>query len=334
MTRILLAPSADLARSVLRGEDDLATGDVLLTVEAEYGAFVAEGKAYTAAHHQPAGSQYAGTHVGGTRPSPCNDPRITPGIAGGGLILISHIDLDSIGGCLRALPGWEHLFAPEHASFWKLAEWVDVRGAHKLGKSGASEGDLRRLHAFWAWSKKHGSRPARDIVTDWTPFVQQAGDALARIFAGDEALMADGDALRAAENDLNRRTFHRFITVPDPTYDFRWGRPGGPLDAKIIVRFAETSRDFCNHLYVSPSGEVAHAVACYNHESGSITISLADPVEEVSCREIVQRLWGPEAGGHDGIAGSPREKRMDERALWHVVHELERLLPGRVSRVA
>lgn len=37
---------------------------------------------------------------------------------------------------------------------------------------------------------------------------------------------------------------------------------------------------------------------------------------EVSSRAtILQDLWGPEAGGHDGIAGSPRERRMTEDDL-------------------
>ena len=48
----------------------------------------------------------------------------------------------------------------------------------------------------------------------------------------------------------------------------------------------------------------------FNQRTGAITVSLADPIEGVSCREIVQDLWGPDAGGHDGIAGSPRGVRM------------------------
>ena len=285
---ILLAPSADLARELLSKQP------IALTVEAEYGSYVAEGAVYTAAHHQPAGSPFAGRHVTeGGRPSPCNDENIP--IVHIGTILVSHVDLDTFGGCLRAL-GEVALFESQYQSFWDLAEFVDVRGPHKLGESGATREDLRRLRAFWAWSKAGTPRFSRDSVTDVTPTVLAAGDALLRILKGDPVLLADGDAFKADEDNLNRRTFLH-------------------LNGPVIARVAGLGRDFCNHLYVTPEGTPAKAVACYNRENGSVTISLADPVPGVSCRAILQGLWGPEAGGHDGIAGSPREKDMGETGL-------------------
>ena len=302
-TTVLLAPSADLARGVL------TASPVALTVEAEYGAFVAEGVAYTAAHHQPAGSPHAGRHVvEGGRPSPCNDSAIP--VVHVGTILVSHVDLDTFGGCLRGL-GEVSLFEPQHQSFWDLAEFVDVRGPHKLGESGASADDLQRLYAFWAWSKGPSGTPrfSRDSVTDVSSVVLAAGDAILRILLGDPDLLAAGDAFKADEDDLNRRTFLR-------------------NDGAVIVRIAGFSRDFCNHLYVDPSGAGAPSVACYNRENGSVTISLADPVPGVSCRTILQDLWGAEAGGHDGIAGSPREKDMGEDGLQAAVESLMRALTG------
>ena len=301
---VLLAPSADLAKQVLSEKS------VALTVEAEYGSYVAEGATYTAAHHQPAGTKYAGRHVAsGGRPSPCNDPSIP--LVGEGTILVSHVDLDTFGGCLRAL-GQSGLFLPGHQSFWDLAEFVDVRGPHKLGESGASEEDLRRLYAFWAWSKSPKGTPRfpRDSVTDVTAVVTEAGDVLADILHGDPRWLVAGDALKASEDDLNRRTFLR-------------------NDGAVIVRIAGFSRDFANHLYAGPDGKSAQAVACYNKENGSVTISLADPVPGVSCRVIVQSLWGPEAGGHDGIAGSPREKDMGEVGLLAAVRALQAALAPR-----
>ena len=248
-TRLLLAPSADLARKVL------AENDVQLTVEAEYGSYVAEGRLYTAAHHQPAGTKYAGTHVGGERRSPCNDEAIPEVVDG--TILLSHVDLDTFGGCLRAAYGtWGYLFVL-HQPFWDLAEYVDTRGAHKLLGSGAAEEDLRALHAFWAWSKVNVPRLGRDAVTDVTDVVRTAGEALTSILvARSPEMLAAGDAYRAAEADLNRRTFVR---------------RQGP----VIVRRA-AGRDFCNHLYSAPDGTPALAVAAYNSESGGVTVSLAD----------------------------------------------------------
>jgi hypothetical protein len=57
---------------------------------------------------------------------------------------------------------------------------------------------------------------------------------------------------------------------------------------------------------------VGVGIVAYNDSLGSITISLADPIKGVSCREVVQTLWGQQAGGHDGIAGSPRGQIMTE----------------------
>jgi hypothetical protein len=52
------------------------------------------------------------------------------------------------------------------------------------------------------------------------------------------------------------------------------------------------------------------AVVTFNTKFKSVTVSIADPQPGFSCREFVQKLWGPEAGGHDGIAGSPRGREM------------------------
>lgn len=298
-TTILLAPSADLARQTL------AAAPVALTVEAEYGAFVAEGAVYTAAHHQPAGSPHAGRHVTPDgRPSPCNDTGIP--VVPTGTILVSHVDLDTFGGCLRAL-GKKGLFGVEYQSFWDLAEFIDVSGAHKIGASGASEQDIRRLNAFWAWSKTNTPRYPRDTVTDVTDIVLKANVSLTAILLGDEDYLVPGDAFRAADHALNTRTFNR-------------------VESSIIVRVAEVPADFCNHLYTTPSGEPARAVASYNKALGSVTISLADPVPGVSCRSLVQGLWGPEAGGHDGIAGSPRESDLGLAGLEAAVAALDEAL--------
>lgn len=326
MPTVLLAPSADLARECL------ATRNIALTVEAEYGSYVAEGRIHTAAHHQPVGSAYAGRHlVEGGRPSPCNATDI-PVLGEDDIVLVSHVDLDTFGGCLRSMPEFQDLFPPKNVDaavlskapaeaahvitslrnnvdFWNLAEYVDVRGAHKLGESEASERSVRQLYAFWAWSKspEGGPRLPRDTVSDVTSLVRSAGETLRRIFHDNAELLVAGGALRVSEQLLNSRTFVR--------------REGG-----IIVRVPYASRDFCNHLYVDPVGQSARAVASFNTETGSITISLADPIPGVSCRAIVQELWGAEAGGHDGIAGSPRSAKMTEVDLRDVVAKLTALL--------
>lgn len=296
MTTVLLAPSVACAQATAPA----------VTIEAEYGAFVLEGALYTAAHHQPLPSIYAGRHAGGVRPAPCNDVFIP--LVMNGTIVVSHLDLDTFGGCLRAM-GWLGLFDAAYQPFWNLAEHVDTRGAHRLHAAKANVNDVTRLYDFWAWSKSAAQQHPRDVCTDVTADVHRAGQALVRIFRGDADLRAAGVQLRQDGTERNARTYRDILF-------------GG-----VISRVAEAPRDFCNDLYDTPMGTQGRAVGCYNSATGSVTISLADPIEGVSCRDIVQALWGPDAGGHAGIAGSPRGQVMTlgdfHRALQAMVNALE-----------
>lgn len=286
MPTVLHAPSATLA----------STLTPTLTVEAEYGSVVAEGSRYTAAHHQAAGP-FAGRHiVAGGRPSPCNDPNI-PSVHGDEVVMISHLDLDTVGGVLRATLGQGHPIF-RHAGFWELAEFLDVNGAHRLAAADADYDDVRAIYAWWAWAKNGLPRFPRDAVADATAAIDAAGDVLVRILVDLEAgLLLAGDAFRADEAALNARTFVR-------------------RDGDVLVRRAEVGGDFCNHLYTDPSGVAARAVVCLNTAFRSVTVSIADPEREtVSCRDLVQGLWGPEAGGHKGIGGGPREVAFDDTHL-------------------
>jgi hypothetical protein len=280
-----------------------------LTVEAEYGTTVVEGSLYTAAHHQPAGSKYAGDHlVPCGRPAPCNDmgiPTLDPN-TGEWVVGVSHLDLDTVGGVLRALPDMFDLFTFD-VSFWSLAAFVDTRGAHKVGFAGASDKDVARLYAWWAYFKTL-PRLGFNTLNDCTDVVLGCGPVLREILAGDEARMEAGRVFRAAEDALNAASFVEH-------------RPSG-----VLVRKSPTRNDFVNHLYTSPSGVVARAVVAFNPEVGTVTVSLESPIEGVSCREVVQGLWGELAGGHAGIAGSPRGERMTEGHLADCVAALEAVL--------
>lgn len=335
MVRVVLAPTLELARQVEHP---------VLTVEAEYGSTVIEGSLYTAAHHQPAGSPYAGDHtVRGGRPSPCVDMEIP--CVKEGVVLLSHIDLDSVGGVLRANAHAALLFeGPRARRFWALAAFVDVRGPHRVAdwvsdetaalaaelahETDAAHGyapaalqerhdqavrfdeEARRLlRAYWAWARTR-PRFARDVVSNVTAEIDAHRGAIETLIfdafnASDrstgrniiadatnerDAMLAAGDAMLAAEESLNKASYE-------------YTRDG------VTVRLSD---NFVNHLYRHPTtGAVARAIVGRNYETGAITISLEAPVAGVSCREIAQSLWGPAAGGHDGIAGSPRGQSMD-----------------------
>jgi hypothetical protein len=251
----------------------LADYDTTATVEAEYGDDVVEGSVITLAHHGPRAGN----------PVPCSraNDRVEVEVIG-----LSHIDLDALGGTLSLLGE-----KPDSPSFWELAAFVDVNGAHKLGESGASDKDKARLYAWWAYSEANKVYPPRDgSVADISKEVGVYAEAIGLILDDDWNMLADGQAWYKRMAALNKESFV------------------GYHSAGVILRKSDA---FVNVIYDHPKRSVvAKSVVAFNTGYKSVTVSLADPIEGVSCKDIVQDLWGPEAGGHDGIAGSPRGRQM------------------------
>ena len=262
--KVLFAPTWELARPLTAA----------VSIEAEYGSNVKEGDLHTGAHHQR-GQEDA--------PAPSNDPSI-PTIDSGNVV-ISHVDPDTIGGCLRTFADFAVLFSKSFDSFWSLVEVVDKKGFQRITECGASENDILRYYALRAWCQDNPLFPPNDVVTDVTRYIVEAGERIALILSGDEAVLDDGRNLLIERARRNEQSFK------------------GVVDG-VIVR--ESDGYFCNDLYRTPDGEAYDAVATYNTAKGSVTLSISDPMEGLVLREFVQTLWGDEAGGHPTIAGSPR----------------------------
>lgn len=64
----------------------------------------------------------------------------------------------------------------------------------------------------------------------------------------------------------------------------------------------------------------------FNTKSGSVTLSFAEKDDPRDACEIMQKVFGPEAGGHKGIAGSPRGKRQGVGPLEDVFRNVRGLL--------
>ena len=267
--KIFLAPTWELASEL----------QPHLTVEAEYGSRVLEGSRFTAAHHQP-----KGPFSSMEQPAPCNNPEI-PRLNDGESVVVSHLDLDTIGGVGRAL-GHPAMVVPGTKGFWELAEFVDLHGPHMLTPEAGSAEDQARLRAFWAWAKVNVPKMPRDEISEVTEACASALNFIQSLLNGKEpSAMAAGRAMEQAEEVLNAESFLR-------------------VEKEVVVR---KSDEFTNLLYGHGSeGVMAKGVAALNSKTGAVTISLAAPIPGVSCRDIGQSLWGPEAGGRDGIAGSPR----------------------------
>jgi len=272
--------------------DDLQATNPDATVEAEYGDVVVTGTVLTMAHHGPRTGQ----------PAPCSYANgCGPGVE---VVGLSHVDLDTIGGCLAILGR-----KPEAPSFWALAEYVDLNGAHKLGLSGGSVKDIRRLRAYWAFNEAMPAWAPRDgSVLDVTATVQAHADAVLAILDGAEGLLSEGDAHEAGEGALNAASF-------------------SSIEGGVILR---TGARFVNHLYVTPAGQIGRAVVTHNPAEdvpmGAITLSFAGPEAGCHAGEILRGLFGPEAGGHAGIGGSPRGKPLPGSGARDVAREVRRLL--------
>ena len=286
MTTIVISSNPKSLASAIAGKSSA-------TVEAEYGSVCVEGSVLTLAHHGPRAGN----------PAPCLASYeglalvVTKGIE---VVGVSHVDLDTLGG-IMAIEG----IKPDAPSFWALAAFVDVNGPHKLGESGASDEDIESLYAFWAWSQNHRVFPPRDgSVLDVTSQVQEACQAIQGILAGDETLLAAGQAFKAQEDALNEASFRKVMGT-------------------IALRNAN---GFCNHLYVTPEGEATQVVVAYNKKLRSITVSFASPRPQDNACSFVQGLWGPLAGGHAGIAGSPRGRKMTMRDARVAAEQLARAM--------
>lgn len=260
------------------------------TVEAEYGDTVVPGSVLTLAHH--------GARSG--RPCPCSIGNIPDlGIEAVG---ISHVDLDALGGIL-AIMGKKPIKYDWVNHFWSTASQVDVKGVHKLPEIGfgdiAPEMVEESLNAWWAFSES----PAGRVFAPRDGSAQEVD--LSKHFRTINTLLVPVPEDSPVAVDWESPARLELIEA-----GCEWAASKALLDKEslwedlesVLLRF---SAQFCNHLYRS-----AKAVVTFNPKYESVTVSLAEPVPGVSCREIVQKLWGPEAGGHDGIAGSPRGQIM------------------------
>lgn len=294
--KILLSSDPDKLETELKKYNRYAT------VEAEYGDRCVEGNMVfgTLAHHGPRKDN----------PCPCLAPNVsklyTSVIEAIG---VSHFDLDTLGGILALLGEKPDFYSTD--GFWEFVAFVDTHGVHKIEQYKDPAGydttwPKQCLNAWYAWAQDHKIYAPRDgSVIDIYPHVALAAEALQRILEADVRLLHAGAEFAKKESELNKESFRFF-------------------KEHTIIRKSDR---FVNHLYNPPSGEkVFKAVAALNTKTGQINISLADPIPGVSCQKIVQELWGPFAGGHDGIAGSPRNEVMTETHLLAAADALEKAL--------
>lgn len=276
-TQILLAPTYDIAKTI----------NAEATVEAEYGDECLEGTMATLAHHGPRANN----------PAPCNTPDV-PVLPPFATIVVSHIDLDTLGG-IYALQGRK----PEDDRFWEAAEKIDVEGAHHIHEL---DQDIQyKLNAYYAYND---GQP-RQRYTEAIDVTKQIDDAYNVVNAIIDINDPEHDKLIAAGKEWAQT---REKEVEDQlVYENK------------DVRVFDTNGIFCAASYFSPNqNTICPATITYNEKFKSITLAFEDGGKQLNAREIVQELWGPEAGGREGIAGSPRNVEMTKNDLAKLVNEL------------
>ena len=289
MYKILLAPTLEAAKSIDYPE---------ASVEAEYGEECVRGRMVTLAHHT---REYQGN------PAPCNSAvDILPD---GSAILISHIDLDTLGG-IFALTGRKR----ENREFWEAAEFIDLNGSHHIHElPGVIQEKLNAFYAFETMMREQARLSGRypfKTLTDVTEDVESRWIAIDAIL----------DLSHPEHDEMIRRgvEWNRKITKK--------------VESKLVcevcgIREFITDGVFCSASYYSPrQGRIMPATISYNTVSNAITVSFADQGEKINARDFVQTEWGDKAGGHAGIAGSPRGKKMDITDFYQAAERLAVLM--------
>lgn len=267
MMNIILAPKFEQAQAI----------QAQATVEAEYGKNVVKGSRVTLAHHV---EEYQ------NNPAPCVVSDV-PVLEDGDTILVSHLDGDSVGGCL-ALMGLK----PESDEFWQAIGFVDVNGPHNAYQ--LTERQQTMLQAFWAWNNTL-PRVRYNEVTDVTQQVLDNVSIIQRIIDMDPELIEAGERWQA---ETTEAVESRLVTESEK------------------VRVFKTDGVFCSASYYSPKlGVVVPATVVLNTKFRAITVAFEDGGKCHSAKAIVQELWGPEAGGHAGIGGSPRGWELSDEEL-------------------
>lgn len=257
------------------------------TVEAEYGDECLEGTMVTLTHHGPRSNN----------PAPCNTPDV-PELPPFATVIVSHIDLDTLGG-IYALQGRK----PEDYRFWEAAEMIDVKGAHHIHELDKDIQD--KLNAYYAYND---GQP-RQRYTEAIDVTKQIDDTYNVV----NAIV-----------DINDPEHDKLITAGKEWAQTREKEVEDQLVYENKdVRVFDTNGIFCAASYFSPNqNTICPATVTYNEKFKSITLAFEDGGKQLNAKEIVQELWGPEAGGREGIAGSPRNVEMTKNDLAKLVNEL------------
>lgn len=181
----------------------------------------------------------------------------------------------------------------EDVEFWRAAEFLDLNGPHNLFK--VEEEARKKYVAYQAYQANHRV-PRFTKVTDVTDIVLDHLDVIDKIIDKDEELIQDG----IKWNEETKSKIEKCLFFENDN----------------VRVFNSPDGVFCSAAYYSEKqGKVIPSTVTLDGKFKCVIVAMADGGKKISAKELVQELWGNEAGGHPGIAGSPRGQEMTEKDM-------------------
>lgn len=244
----------------------------LATVECEYGNTVVEG-AVTLAHH-----------VEGWNTAPSLQTSNVLFEAGvemvvdGDYIMISHIDLDTVCGIMAVAEDYD---IPEDIK--KGINYVDCNGQHHLYDTEVSEDARKYILSYIGYANAHRAPIGQEDVTDYVIDLIERFNTQENYEAG--KAFVEGRRVEA-EASL-----------------------AGAVGSVVLLDQDVDSKAFgLNSEYILNDVEYDYVIV-FDQKFGKITLSSRKGKDDVrNMVDVMRAVFGEEAGGHKGIAGTPRGK--------------------------
>ena len=239
------------------------------TVEAEYGDYCVEGTHATLAHHVLDYREH---------PAPCIRTDVKP--LKNGVILISHLDLDTLGGIALL----EDQYIPH--SFWSSEAIIDTQGALGLSSIPATDNELMQI--YWAWESELTDLTLNSSLDYWdvTEMVAKRLSFLNQLLQTDQPI---------------KRYSYYFKSFQQQMENY--------LSSCVCEN--DVLRVFINeqpmHFQMHQRGE-EWVPFCLHYHPLRRTLVLSDISNQIDCGAFMKEIFGDKAGGQRRIGGSPREE--------------------------
>jgi hypothetical protein len=248
----------------------------VLTVKAQYGSYTCKGTQYTSPTEN--------------KPSPCLDKDI-PSVGGNDVVLVKSLDLETLGGLLRASGDF-----PQEDAFWQEVSKV------KAGQASSDEEVHEKIQGILQWLEENDPISEDDVdFIDVTDFCRLAFAFIREAVLDGFIAKRMGKARIYLREKLDQATFHK---------EYSTG---------LLCR--KTEGHFVNDLF-----RESRVICAYNSKDRTITVSSREKIKGFSCRDVCTSFWGGDVWGDALLAGSPNYRALGEGEYLKIVMRIVELL--------